>query len=1708
MFISKAHACLVVILVLALHLRVCASVVLIPCSSLVLGSDDINVSDVNGTLAIHIASCKDPVVISVVAPAAASLQDLSISVFNCSNIANFTLSAPLRIQNTSVRILESNFSGGLQISARETNMLSLVFESVRWVTANVSCVGFSFNSTHTDLMVTASNVSAVFSGFYATWLRFDNITSQRMQIAVMDSSFSGASSSQTSPWNYAFVLRFGAGRHSGLSVALQQLTVNLTVVNAYYIIKEVVSAGVVAFDHSLFENSQLAATVLKDASVWLNRIRSFIGGLSTVVVGIRMAPKYPTQVYNVSVLMTDVSNVAFAQKRGMMFAASRADDSPNGTAIGNPDDQSLELRLEGCRFSSSSPRLGAVTSDLTAFLDFSFHSCIFNATADVKEASMLNVVSMYDVKLPRLVISIYNTTFFTMAGGIMLSVGQNPKGEASTSFQLMQVSVRLSESTVFFGAGGQLIFIGLITISSWYLEVVDSIVAAEYQFMSILFAGASVGAFSAASVRSRYSAENCAGFVLAENTALMPLMPSLFPLTMGTLSLVFVDSSFSSRYVSSRVPPFNPADLVNSTKTQDVQFVAGILTYFLSRLFSIVPIQCLDLSIDLSGTTVDAFSGAAAVAFATGSVLRSVTLRIVDSLLLLRGQADEMLYCSQATLVSLMVKSSTLSVSVTVLRTTLLLSGKFVVGVVGLGHVAVFSRMSISILDSAVTLESNGVCYLPPPLAPLPARPSMFFVAAVSPTVVTLTDCVISGFNITITFNVSRGARTALVSDLVGIPNTMKNCTFSFVGMKLRQIRGGVPLSLMLLEASGTTFEGCSVYISDCELTAVRRFFVVTNGGKILRSVLTVSNALLLPFSASSPGPDAGPAVALVSIMTAAAASDSLFSILNISRAPPELQQSALWYSPLLSASSSTLANTTFSFSMCELVSSSDAPLPPPSDAPLMVDVSQCSSSRGSIVRVNRVEVSTVGLAVRLNDIASPSPPSSVNTDGISVDVSDSAIYVWVDSSSTAALVVLTDSAAPSAPNTTSLSGLRRVSLRSVNVTLPVIQQVTPTQIVIFALQQTTIPTVLVAEDLHVAPGSVLLALDAGKRDAALVLVSAPWGDGESSHVRLGCNWWGHRPAYFLRRSAPSIASVGRTSIGCLAEPTRTLSCRSLAIVDVFPARISIYDMLRYGANVSLLMSDTIADITVDLRNANISWGFVEGAYLSQRASDRRSILTFYLRAAKRVVLSDSYNMTISVGASGPSLCSDSTAEFSVELSSIFMPTPLPARRAAAAVSLAVTFATVVSFPSISSQLARQSAMLSLSVCSFSSTEPLSFAESPLGLAVGSEEGGYIRGAVIGNSLLMVAASLGGGIIALGKAYLDRDSKRYAFSGKRVFFQRALADIGLPGNTFVAFSALMAPAMSCAVTLLSTPSTSYDSFLGFGVLAACAAYGVWTGYLSTVGLKSRPVPVAPVDAGASSNNIVSAVLGFWDGSTEWVDIYPVTYTSSRRCSSSSSSAVVSFTEAFGPLFDGYRTHAWFFVVEVVSMAALSVLAGVRPLTPAGCSTVNWLVETVNVVMLISALTLKPYKTLVDSHFFTYSCASAGLCGALILIGSEGALMASDIFTMMQIYAATVLAAVNVVMTLAGIVGASGLFSDWRSKRSRRNRERRARRAHRMAQRKLVCPPDAMEEGWTQLTEGLVQNLRDGQGMTLKEREQNLNLLVRAACQLAQNSTQD
>lgn len=84
-------------------------------------------------------------------------------------------------------------------------------------------------------------------------------------------------------------------------------------------------------------------------------------------------------------------------------------------------------------------------------------------------------------------------------------------------------------------------------------------------------------------------------------------------------------------------------------------------------------------------------------------------------------------------------------------------------------------------------------------------------------------------------------------------------------------------------------------------------------------------------------------------------------------------------------------------------------------------------------------------------------------------------------------------------------------------------------------------------------------------------------------------------------------------------------------------------------------------------------------------------------------------------------------------------PVPRPVRRTAEVVAMSSTLiSSVLTNPTTAMIQARSSALMTLSICQFSHTEPLDTADSPFGWSVGQKSGGYYRGAIVGSSFLLL----------------------------------------------------------------------------------------------------------------------------------------------------------------------------------------------------------------------------------------------------------------------------------------------------------------------------------------------------------------------------------
>ena len=302
-----------------------------------------------------------------------------------------------------------------------------------------------------------------------------------------------------------------------------------------------------------------------------------------------------------------------------------------------------------------------------------------------------------------------------------------------------------------------------------------------------------------------------------------------------------------------------------------------------------------------------------------------------------------------------------------------------------------------------------------------------------------------------------------------------------------------------------------------------------------------------------------------------------------------------------------------------------------------------------------------------------------------------------------------------------------------------------------------------------------------------------------------------------------------------------------------------------------------------------------------------------------------------------------------------------PARQhgAAAASSTAATVLLSSVLPGSAIAVQRGQTQAALALCQLSLTDPLDVFSSPTQLYIGPAEGGYLRGAVVGN---IVVIWCGCALIAFGlAAFLIR-------VWRRSMWDRA-GHLSLPGRLIVPYTMLVVPTISAALSLLLNGPTGGDQLLGIAGLAASGAPWAVVVCLTTIRFQARPI----VAATSRPRNVLDfAAQLIFGAHTEWVNAVPHS----------------GFVEHFSQVFEPYRRgRHWYIGVEVTVAVVFGILGGAFVDDGATCKVLLVIATVVNAAVLLT-LILRPYDTQMDMIMATVNAVLNLVTGVYGLIGRD------------------------------------------------------------------------------------------------------------------------
>jgi hypothetical protein len=290
---------------------------------------------------------------------------------------------------------------------------------------------------------------------------------------------------------------------------------------------------------------------------------------------------------------------------------------------------------------------------------------------------------------------------------------------------------------------------------------------------------------------------------------------------------------------------------------------------------------------------------------------------------------------------------------------------------------------------------------------------------------------------------------------------------------------------------------------------------------------------------------------------------------------------------------------------------------------------------------------------------------------------------------------------------------------------------------------------------------------------------------------------------------------------------------------------------------------------------------------------------------------------------------------------------------------------------SIASGAAQQRLVLMarLIACDSSVGDPLDVATSPTRMALGTDDLEYLRGAVVGNLLLVAAFAAACAALAAVAALRCGDRMRYAMGSVR-----------LPGVVVVVMVPLLQPTVSCVVELYrfgDGPSATGAASVALSLLAGTALHVVW---MTTVrfGATPRQRLTELHRAGPATRWPRRAAAWLLDERCEWEDARDRPR----------------FTREYGCAFASYvGGRHWYFGVELLTEASCGAISGTIATRHAGVGGRSCLPQSValccvSATALCLLLLLRPSNTRFDLITSAANLVVIAACASLKAAGLD------------------------------------------------------------------------------------------------------------------------
>lgn len=496
-------------------------------------------------------------------------------------------------------------------------------------------------------------------------------------------------------------------------------------------------------------------------------------------------------------------------------------------------------------------------------------------------------------------------------------------------------------------------------------------------------------------------------------------------------------------------------------------------------------------------------------------------------------------------------------------------------------------------------------------------------------------------------------------------------------------------------------------------------------------------------------------------------------------------------------------------------------------------------------------------------------------------------------------------------------------------------------------------------------------------------------------------------------------------------EVTMTQTCDAAGVSDisVSPLSAPLYRVYRGEGTFVLSWVSSTQRFNVPLidpeRYLDVSWGRVRrvaGARCDEDPQDNsssssggepggasdggrcRSLVVALDTGTEQVILSNTYVVQLRLSPTFLDCPAGDYVSFSLLYDRVTLPTPQVARDIASAGAIeAALVGGIVGSASIGFAVSRSALVFQLSACAFSDSEPMTRYDSPFRISFGGMNGAYIRGAVIGNCLLVALMV----VLALLIALVLHVHRQMKASGESVTqslrwlsIQSLSAKTHSPSNLVIPGSWVLQSTVGACFTLL------WEHFDGAADIVVALAglsmtLGLLVKYYYCIVFRlpvncrgTRRVLQLPTGRPVLVSDYFQWLMG---SNTQWRQLH---YAEDPG-----------FKHKYFELFTQYvPEYRWYMILETLVCVSMGVLQGIRPSTADGCQSVAYVVLTISVAMLLYSAYAKPYATRFDELILQVNNAFTAVCSILLAIPSDapGFAAAADGIAMTQVYVSTAL----------------------------------------------------------------------------------------------------